>query len=82
MKKAMQGEADVKQLEFYITVEYHKNKKYATENVDVNNLYYNPNPKVPLYPPKKTEPKQPPKAKGSPAEHKGNSQKEEKGILR
>ena len=27
MQKAMQGEADVKKLEFYVTVEYYKNKK-------------------------------------------------------
>ncbi|WP_157727328.1 DUF5675 family protein [Chryseobacterium taklimakanense] len=77
MKKAMEGEVDVKQLEFYVTVEYYKNKKHATKNVDVDN----PNPKVPINPPKKTEPKQPPKAKGSPAENKPKSKKEEKGIL-
>ena len=77
MKKAMEGEVDVKQLEFYVTVEYYKNKKHSTENVDVDN----PNPKVPINPPKKTEPKQPPKAKGSPAENKPKSKKEEKGIL-
>lgn len=77
MKKAMEGEVDVKQLEFYVTVEYYKNKKHATKNVDVDN----PNPKVPINPPKKTEPKQPPKAKGSPAESKPKSKKEEKGIL-
>ena len=77
MKKAMEGEVDVKQLEFYVTVEYYKNKKHSTENVDVDN----PNPKVPINPPKKTEPKQPPKAKGSPAESKPKSKKEEKGIL-
>ena len=77
MKKAMEGEVDVKQLEFYVTVEYYKNKKHATKNVDVDN----PNPKVPINPPKKTEPKQPPIAKGSPAESKPKSKKEEKGIL-
>lgn len=77
MKKAMEGEVDVKQLEFYVTVEYYKNKKHTTENVDVNN----PNPKTPIKTPKKTEPKQLPKAKGSPAESKSKSKKEEKGIL-
>ncbi|SMP05259.1 hypothetical protein [Chryseobacterium profundimaris] len=74
MQKAMQGETDFKQLEFYVTVEYYKNKKHATENVELNN----PFPQTP-----KSQPKQlsVPKAKGSPAEQKPKSKKEEKGIM-
>jgi len=80
MFKAAMGEQDSK-LEFYVTVEYFKDRKHASNNVDVNN----PFPKAPANPPKKTEPKKTepkkvPVAKGSPAENKGNSKKEEKGI--
>jgi len=80
MQKAMQGEADAKQLEFYVTVEYYKNKKHATDNVEVNNPF--PQPQKPKAPTPSTKPKPtaPPKAKGSPAETKPASKKEEKGI--
>lgn len=74
MKKAMEGEVDPKQLEFYVTVEYYAHKKHPTDNVNINN----PFPQAPK--PQTTQPKTPPKAKGSPAESKGSSKKEEKGI--
>lgn len=78
MKKAMEGETDPKQLEFYVTVEYYAHKKHATDNVNVNtpaSIYHpssKPNPK-PAPPQPKTE--------SSPAEQKGQSQKEQKGII-
>ncbi|VXC17769.1 MULTISPECIES: M23 family metallopeptidase [Chryseobacterium] len=75
MKKAMQGETDPKQLEFYVTVEYYSHKKHATDNVNINN---------PLPPIKHEVPVKPrgvPKAKGSPAASKPASKKEERGIL-
>jgi predicted chitinase len=73
MQKAMQGETDPKQVEFYVTVEYYKNKKHATDNVEVNNPF-------PQSPKSKTS-SIPAKAKGSPAEQKPKSKKEEKGIM-
>jgi len=77
MQKAMQGETDPQQLEFYITVEYYSHKKHASDNVEINN----PFPKG-----SKPQSKKPPissvsKAKGSPAEQKPKSKKEERGIL-
>ncbi|MCU7618769.1 peptidoglycan DD-metalloendopeptidase family protein [Chryseobacterium sp. PBS4-4] len=39
MRKAMQGESDVKQLEFYITVEYYVHKKHSTNNININNPF-------------------------------------------
>lgn len=75
MKKAMQGEADSKELEFYVTVEYYKNNKQTTENVEIDNPY------AKYYNPKPYEPPIIPKAKGSPAEQKPKSKREEKGIL-
>ncbi|MCD9853276.1 hypothetical protein LUD75_01060 [Epilithonimonas sp. JDS] len=75
MFKAAMGEKDSK-LEFYVTVEYFKDKKHASNNVDVNNRYL----AVPVNPPKKIEPAKPPVAKDSPAENKGTSKKEENGI--
>lgn len=79
MKKAMQGETDIKQLEFYVTVEYYENKKHASENVNINT------PKE-IYPPSKPQPKpgpptSQPKASGSPAAQKGQSQKEKNGLI-
>lgn len=80
MKKAMQGETDVKQLEFYVTVEYYENKKHASGNVHINTpqeIYIPSNkPK-----PKPAPPNSQPKVEGSPAEQKGPSQKEQKGII-
>ncbi|MDR2204869.1 MAG: M23 family metallopeptidase [Flavobacteriaceae bacterium] len=72
MQKAMKGETDVKQLEFYVTVEYYTNKKHATDNVNTNN------PFPQQQKPSSTTP--PPKAKNSPAAQKPQSKKEEKGI--
>ncbi len=76
MQKAMQGETDPKQLEFYVTVEYYKNKKHASENVEINNPF-------PQQKPQTTTASKPTisKAKGSPAQQKPPSKKEEKGIL-
>jgi predicted chitinase len=79
MQKAMQGETDVKQLEFYVTVEYYKNKKHASNNESVNNPFPQPQKTQPNQP--VTKPKEIPKAKGSPAEQKPKSKKEEKGII-
>lgn len=76
MLKAMQGETDPKQLEFYVTVEYYTKKKHATENVNINNPF--PQAQKPKPAGKAIEIV---KAKGSPAENKPKSKKEEKGIL-
>jgi muramidase (phage lysozyme) len=88
MQKAAKGERDPKELEFYVTVEYYKNKKHATANVDVKNPDYKPpvqQPKPAVTPPKSSTPAQsqktPPKANGSPAASKPASKKEEKGIM-
>ncbi|MCS3868581.1 hypothetical protein J3D55_001497 [Chryseobacterium ginsenosidimutans] len=88
MQKAAKGERDPKELEFYVTVEYYKNKKHATANVDVKNPDYKEpvqQPKPAATPPKSSTPAQPsktpPKANGSPAASKPASQKEEKGIM-
>lgn len=80
MQKALKGEANPKQLEFYVTVEYYKNKKHTTENVEVNNPF--PQSQKPKQQPNPTsqKPKSQPKAKGSPAEQKPPSKKEERGI--
>lgn len=75
MKKAMQGETDPKQLEFYVTVEYYSHKKHATDNVNINNPFPPIKGEVPA------KPRGVPKAKGSPAASKPASKKEEKGIL-
>jgi len=75
MRKAMKGEANARELEFYVTVEYYKHNKHATENVEVENPY------AQYYNPKPYQPPVIPKAKGSPAEQKPASQKEEKGIV-
>jgi len=40
MQKAMKGEEDVKELEFYVTVEYYKGKIHDSENVNVHNPLY------------------------------------------
>ncbi|QYS88669.1 hypothetical protein [Flavobacterium davisii] len=74
MKKAMQGETDIRELEFYVTVEYYKNKKHTTANVDIQN----PLPTENKPPSQSTGIK---KAKGSPAEEKPKSKKEESGLL-
>jgi predicted chitinase len=80
MKKAMQGETDVKQLEFYVTVEYYENKKHASRNVHINTpqeIYIPSNKPKPKPAPHNSQPK----VEGSPAEQKGPSQKEQKGII-
>lgn len=78
MKKALEGEADTKQVEFYVTVEYYAHKKHPTNNVNINTPegVYIGKPKSPPPPPTSQ-----PKAKDSPAEKKGKSKKEEKGII-
>lgn len=86
MQKAMKGEADSRELEFYVTVEYFKNKKHATNNVDVKNPLAFEIPKEKPQPnsqqqQKTATPSAPPKAEGSPAAQKQQSQKEEKGII-
>lgn len=82
--KALQGETDPRQLEFYATVEYFSNNKHATKNYHLNNPLLNEKPAVrntsannhPV-----TKPREIPKAKGSPAESKPKSKKEEAGIF-
>lgn len=78
MKKAMQGETDTKELEFYVTVELYANKKHPSSNV---NLATPKGVYVGAPKPAPAPPKEQPKVKGSPAEQKGKSKKEEKGIL-
>ncbi|RVU91703.1 hypothetical protein EH230_01630 [Flavobacterium columnare] len=68
MKKAMQGETDIRELEFYVTVEYYKNKKHTTANVDIQN----PLPTENTPPSQSTGIK---KAKGSPAEENQKARK-------
>ncbi len=36
MRKAMEGETDPQQLEFYVTVEYYAHKKHATNNINID----------------------------------------------
>ncbi len=36
MRKAMEGETNPQQLQFYVTVEYYSHKKHATNSVNVN----------------------------------------------
>ncbi len=84
MQKAAQGERDPKELEFYVTVEYYKDRKHASDNVELKNPAYKPSVQRPA--PAKgnspsPSPKSPPKAPGSPAASKPASQKEESGIL-
>jgi len=87
MQKAMQGETDPKQLEFYVTVEYFQNRSHATDNVAVNNPSHSPAARPPQ--PRPSQPANnppapanvPPRAENSPAAEKGQSQKEEKGIV-
>lgn len=80
MKKAMKGEHDLKQLEFYVTAEYYTHKKHASGNAEVNR------PDLLVFEiPGRTRSSQPvsdqlSKAKGSPASAKPASKKEEKGI--
>ena len=74
----MQGEADPKQLEFYV------NKKHTTDNIEINNPFPQ-SPKhtsqaTPVLPKQPSKPAVIPKAKDSPAETKPISKKEEKGI--
>ncbi len=89
MQKAMQGETDPKKLEFYVTVEYFENRKHATDNVHVNNPLNSPPPRpqsrpqtnATPNPPQQPANNTPPRAAGSPAAQKPQSQKEEKGIV-
>ncbi len=80
IKKAIQGETAVKQLEFYVTVEYYENKKHASENVTINTPQeiYIPSNKPQ---PKPIPPTSQPKVLDSPAAKKGQSQKEKNGII-
>jgi len=87
MQKAARGERDPKELEFYVTVEYYKNKKHASDNVELKNPDYQPPvpQQKPSAPAKSNAPapapKAAPKAPGSPAASKPASQKEESGII-
>lgn len=75
MQKASQGERDPKELEFYVTVEYYKDRKHASENRVIKNPEY----KQPVQP--SQAPKSTPKATGSPAASKPDSKKENSGIF-
>lgn len=90
MQKAMQGESDPKQLEFYVTVEYYQNRKHASDNVNVQNpsaanhsAPQNTPANRPSAPssPQPAANNAPPRAPGSPAASKPESKKEEKGIV-
>lgn len=89
MQKAMQGETDPKELEFYVTVEYFQNRKHATDNVNINNPSHvpttrpQPRPQQPGNNSSSSQPASnvPPRAENSPAATKPESQKEEKGIV-
>ncbi|CAD7800180.1 Glycyl-glycine endopeptidase LytM [Chryseobacterium aquaeductus] len=84
MQKAMQGETDPQQLEFYVTVEYFSHRKHATDNVEVNNPSHVPAPRPqprPQQPAQRPANNVPPRAPNSPAADKPQSQKEEKGIV-
>ncbi len=87
MQKSAQGERDPKELEFYVTVEYYKDKKHASDNVELKNPAYRPpvQQPAPAAPVKGNSPapvpKAPAKAPGSPAASKPASQKEESGIF-
>ena len=76
MHKAMQDEADPKQLEFYVTAEYYAKKKHATQNIHFNNPLPSINGEI-----KDSPTESIPKAKDSPAENKPPSMKEEQGIV-
>lgn len=94
MQKAMQGETDPQQLEFYVTVEYFSHNKHATDNVNVNNPLHTPapnpqsRPQQPANnhtPPAQSTPETPsnnaqPRAENSPAAEKPASQMEERGV--
>lgn len=94
MQKAMQGETDPKQLEFYVTVEYFSHKKHATDNFNVNNPLHTPapipqpRPQQPTNnpsPPPQSTPETPsnntqPRSENSPASEKPASQMEERGV--
>ncbi|WBV52295.1 M23 family metallopeptidase [Chryseobacterium gambrini] len=75
MQKASQGERDPKELEFYVTVEYYRDRKHASENRVIKNPEYKP-PVQPSQAPKST-----PKATGSPAASKSDSKKETSGVF-
>ncbi|WP_428067674.1 hypothetical protein [Chryseobacterium gambrini] len=75
MQKASQGERDPKELEFYVTVEYYRDRKHASENRVIKNPEYKP-PVQPSQAPKST-----PKATGSPAASKPDSKKETSGVF-
>ena len=75
IQKAQSGEADARELEFYVTVEYYAHKKHATENIHIKN------PEVKKEAPKSPQDSKISKAPNSPASKKGESKKEEKGIL-
>jgi len=85
IQKATTGEIDPKELEFYVTVEYYKDKKHDTQNITVKNPDYKA-PQQPQSQPQKpavsaSQTTAPKKAEGSPAQQKPASQKEEKGIV-
>ncbi|GAB0156699.1 hypothetical protein CHRYSEOSP005_19660 [Chryseobacterium sp. Alg-005] len=67
MQKAAKGESDSKELEFYVTVEYYKDRKHSSANIDVKNPAHQPPP---------AESATSKKAKGSPASQKPPSNKE------
>ncbi|BEV06268.1 M23 family metallopeptidase [Chryseobacterium gambrini] len=75
MQKASQGERDPKELEFYVTVEYYRDRKHASENRVIKNPEYKP-PIQPSQAQKST-----PKSTGSPAASKSDSKKETSGVF-
>ncbi|MDQ0595311.1 putative chitinase [Chryseobacterium ginsenosidimutans] len=77
MQKAAQGETEPRKLEFYVTVEYYKDRKHATKNVDVQNPEY----KEPAQQPNRNS--NPQQNNNSPAKddnQQPTSKKEENGV--
>ncbi len=71
MKKALEGETDVAELEFYVTAEYYPTKKHPTTNTNIVNPFIK----------NITSDEKPSMQPSSPAQEKGPSKKEETGVI-
>ncbi|MEI7488815.1 MAG: glycoside hydrolase family 19 protein, partial [Chryseobacterium sp.] len=84
MQKAAKGETNPEKMEFYVTVEYYKDKKHATNNVDVKNPEHKPaeQPKpAPKTQPSETQNKETPKTNNTPAQQEPEASAETKGTV-
>ncbi|MET3536009.1 peptidoglycan DD-metalloendopeptidase family protein [Chryseobacterium limigenitum] len=86
MQKASKGETDPEKMEFYVMVEYYKNKKHATANIDVKNPEHKHKPAeqpkpAPKAPASEPQGKQPPKTKDSPVGQEPEAKAETKGTV-